>query len=71
MDIIYCKCQVIGNVNQVLPNPLTVSAVTQFSGGNATEMQNFRDRMRSDITAKEIEGSITKTYIKKLGLHFS
>ena len=34
----YFSLQVIGNVNQILPDPLTVSALTQFSVGNDIEI---------------------------------
>ena len=64
----YFGMQGIGNVNRVLPNPLTVSDLTKLSGGDAIEMQIFYDRLRLDIIAKAIEVSITKTYHKKLRL---
>ena len=59
----YFGLQGIGNVNQILSNPLIVSDITQLAGGNKTKIQNFRDMVRS------IEESITKTSLKKLRLH--
>ena len=50
----YFGLQGIGNLNQVLPNSLSVSDLTHISGGNETEIQNFYDRVRSDMIAKEI-----------------
>ena len=50
----YFGLQWIGNANQVIPNPLTVSDLTQLSGGNAIEIQKFYDRVRSDMISKAI-----------------
>ena len=38
----------------------------QNLSNNAQEVQNLYNGLRLDMTAKEIEGSITKTYLKKL-----
>ena len=65
----YFLLQVIGNVNQILPNPFTVSYVTQLDVGNIIKIQIFHDRMRLDMIAKSIKGSIKNTYISKLRLH--
>ena len=51
----------LGIVNYVdpLPSPLTLSALTQLSdngGTSAVGIQNFFDRLSSDIIAKAIEG---------------
>ena len=59
----------IGNLgNQILPNPFGVLALQNLDN-YPQEVQNFYDRVRSDTTANEIEGSITKTDINKLRLH--
>ena len=59
----------IGNVvNQLLPNPLVVSYLQNLDG-SAQGVQNFYDRVRSDMIAKAIEGSITKIHINKIRLH--
>ena len=60
----YFGLQVIWNVNQVLPDPLTVSALTQLVGGNAIEIQKFYDRVLSDMIAKSIQGSMTNISLK-------
>ena len=36
----------IGNVDQVLPNPFTISALTHLVGGNAIETQKLYHRVR-------------------------
>ena len=61
--------QGIGNVDISLLVPLTVSYLANLAGGDAVEMQNKYDRVRSNITAQAVEGSITKIYFKKLRLH--
>ena len=61
--------QGIGNVDISLLVPLTVSYLANLAGGDAVEMQNKYDRVRSNIKAQAIEGSITKIYFKKLRLH--
>ena len=46
--------------------------LTQIYNGHATqatEIQYFYDRLCSDMVSKSIEGSITKTYLKKIRLH--
>ena len=56
---------VIGNFgNQVLQNPLIVSDLKNLEK-NVKEVQHFYDRLHSDMTAKSIEGSITKTSLNK------
>ena len=58
----------IGNIgNKVLSNPLVVSALQNFSN-NLQEVQNFDVRVGSDMIAKAIEFSITKTSLKKSSL---
>ena len=52
----YFGLKVIGNINLVLPNTLKISGLTQLAGGNAIEIQNFHDRVRSEMIAKAIEG---------------
>ena len=61
--------QRIGNLNQVLQNPLTLSVLTQLYGGNSTEIKHFHDRVHSDMTSKAIDVSIKNTSLKKLRLH--
>ena len=56
------------NVNQFLPNPLVVEAI-QILSKNQKEIQHLHDRVFSDMIAKAIEGSITNTSLKKLGLN--
>ena len=56
-------------VNQFLPKPLLLSSLQNLSN-NAQEVQNLYNGLHLDMTAKEIEGSITKTYIKKLSIHW-
>ena len=50
----------IGNVGpNTLPRPLAVSDLTHFSNGDAyqaTEIQHFYHRVRSDMIAKTIDG---------------
>ena len=59
----------IGNVeNKVLPKPLAVSGIQNLAN-NDREVQNFYDRVHSDMIAKAIEGSIKKNYLKILKLH--
>ena len=53
--------------NQVFPKTLVVRAL-QNLGKNAQELQNLYNRVRPDMIAKAIEGSITKTFLKKLRL---
>ena len=65
----YFGLQGIVNVNQVLPNTLAVSDLKKLAGGNAIEIKNLYDREILDMIDKEIEGSITKTYLKKLRIH--
>ena len=65
----YFGLQVIGNANKVLPNPLAVSYTAQLSGGNAIEIQNFHDKVCSDMAAKEIQIFITNASLKKLRIH--
>ena len=50
----YFGLKVMGNVKQVLPIFLTVSALTKLYGINATEIRVFYDRVRSDMIAKAI-----------------
>ena len=58
----------IGNVgNKSLPNTLVLSDLQNLSG-STQEVQKFYVRLRSDMIAKSIEGSITKKYPKKLRL---
>ena len=52
----YFLLQVIGNLNKILPNPLTVSDLTQLYVDNETYIQNFHDRVHLDIIAKTIKG---------------
>ena len=48
----------IGNVeNNVLANPLVVSALQKLAG-SSQEVPNFCRRLRSDIIVREIEGLI-------------
>ena len=65
----YFGLQGIVNVNQVLPNTLAVSDLKKLAGGNAIEIKNLYDREILDMIDKEIEGSITKKYLKKPRLH--
>ena len=58
-----------GNVgNDVLTNPLIVLYLLNLAT-SAQELQNLYDRVLSDMIAKEIEGPITKEFIKKIRLH--
>ena len=54
--------------NEVLPNSLIVSALTNLAG-SSQEVNKLYYRMSSDMIAKSIEGLITKKYFKKLRLH--
>ena len=56
----YLGLQGIGNLNQVLPEPLQVSALQNLVVGDAHEIVNFHDRVCSDMIYKEIDSSITK-----------
>ena len=49
----YFVLQVFVNINQVLPNPLVVSSPQNLSN-TIYEVQNFYDRVRSDMIAKAI-----------------
>ena len=55
-------------MNITLSNPLQVLALQKLYN-NKQEIQNFHDRVRSEMTTKAIEGSIIKTKLKKLRLH--
>ena len=70
---IYFRLLGIGNMGIVaLPISLSVFPQTHLSDNHAAstmEIQNFYDRIRSDMISKGIEGSITKTYLKKLRFH--
>ena len=51
----YFGLTVIGNAgNAPCLVPLTVSYLTNLAGSNEIKIQNFYDRVRSDITAKVI-----------------
>ena len=58
----------IGNVVNILPDPLVVSSLRNLSN-NTQEVQNLYTRVSSDMISKSIEVSITKTYLKKIRLH--
>ena len=59
----------IGNVvNQVLPKPLVLSDLQKFDA-SSQEVQKFYDKLRLDIIANAMEGSITKTYLQKIRLY--
>ena len=45
----------IGNVNSALTNPLVLSALKNLAN-NQQKIQNFHDRVRSDIIDKTIDG---------------
>ena len=62
----YFGLQGIGNVNQVMPKYLIVSALTPLSGSNVILIQHFNYRVQSDVIAKAIEGQITNTNLEKL-----
>ena len=51
-----------------LLDPLEVLDLQKLNK-NSQEIQNFYGRVRSDMIDKAIDGSITKTQIKKLRLH--
>ena len=54
----------IGNIgNNSLPNPLVVSDLKNLAG-DLRQVQNFYERVVSDMTAKANMSSITKTYLK-------
>ena len=60
----------IGNVGIApLLYPWKLSYMTYLYDVNAIEINNFYDRLCSDMIAKSIEVSITKTFLKKLRLH--
>ena len=65
----YFGLQVIGIVYQVLSGLLQVSDIKNLESGDAQEVVDFNDRVFSDIIAKAILGSITKTSLQRLGLH--
>ena len=46
--------QEIGNVIQVLRNPLTSSALLNLAGGNVIEIQIFHDKVHSYMIYKSI-----------------
>ena len=59
----------IGNVGNIaLPDPLLVLSLQKLNG-STQQVQKFYDRVRSDMIAKEIQGSIKNTYLEKLSLH--
>ena len=45
----YFGLQGIVNGNQLLPHPLALSYLTHLAGGSEIEIQNFYDRVRTDI----------------------
>ena len=53
--------------NKVLPNPLAMSALQKLAG-SAQEVKKIHHGVISDMIAKEIVNSLTKTSLKKLGL---
>ena len=56
----------IGNVIDPLPRLLEVSSLTDITDNyvtQETEIQNFYDRVNSDMITKAIEGSITNISI--------
>ena len=60
----------IGKYVAPLPSPLTASSLTHLYDGTQNQeakIQNFFDRMRSDIIYKAIDGSITKKISINLG----
>ena len=57
----------IGNeVNTVLPNPLIVSALQNLAN-NPQDIKLFYNRVHSDMIDRELEGSIKKSLLIKLG----
>ena len=54
--------------NSILPKPLVVSYLQNLAS-SANQVHNFYDKARSDMTAKEIEGSIKSKSLKKLRIH--
>ena len=55
-------------MNSPLPKPLVVSALHNLDN-NQQEIQNVHDRVLSDMIAKAVESSITKTSLKNSSLH--
>ena len=49
----YFVLQVIVNINQVLPNPIVVSYLQNLPN-TIYEVENFYDRVRSDMIAKAV-----------------
>ena len=62
--------KVIGNVKQAFPDPLVVSYLQNLYN-NAQKIQNFYERVWSDILAKAIEGSIKNKSLKNLSMNRS
>ena len=58
---------VVINVVNILPNILVISALLNLFT-SSQEVHKFYDKVRSDMIAKVIEGSIKNIYLKKLRL---
>ena len=58
----------IGIFGNALPKTLIVSDVLNLAT-STQQVQNFHEKVRSDMIAKSIECSIKKTYLKKLSIH--